>query len=785
MTDPVVEESILKAKDSLTPEVATTTSNTEGRRENSPVDGDSKNQKPTENSDPLAPRKNKNRQNRNRGKALKSDENQTKEEKENLPEKKPLSDGKVEGVEEKKAKEGENQESTNPTTTTSSSKITGATTTTTTTTIGGGGSDRDPSKKKRNQNRRDKRNGMKNSFENSNGTDESGVVINKDKKKMEVKESNTSSTSTKASGPETKVLEDEKEQEKTNLTENGSDKKSKRKRNRSKNHQNSEQKKDSVTNPEIETEDITSLAKKQDDTKTEKTVPSSSSSSPTITINDTTTTKPSKESRKQRQNKKKEEKKQEDDEDKKSAKMSKTGKSMKEGGGNNESRNNKVDLSNQSAISFAVSNTNTTTNKNKTNTATNGQETTTETNINKAKNNNNNPNNKGKDGRNKSTKTSTTSVATTTSSLSSSTTTINTNNNNNNNNNASTSTSTSTTSTTTYRNNINNNNNNSRNNREGMSSSNASSIISVNRDETIMKSKENFYYDHVMIPSKFEGWIRNSLEQCNAILAKVKEKSNARSIIIEQHVGDREVEYRFTVTAHGKDACKQAIALLEIHLKNQEVIMRKKDHISRINNDISVVQEKVAAGLRIEFEIDPTLTGLAIGKKGEHINKVKNVTGVDVIDVNNGNIRIVGPNIDSVNHARSMMEIISVDLNLTYDLIQPVLLRHINDIKVRSECLQVRVINKSSASEENPKGIYIRDGQIFGLENGVYEPTDEVAIVRLIGTKTQVDSAKKLLDTQKDYIHQFAEIQLNETAARQRRREVNVGEGRNRNGGKK
>merc|ERR1712146_757296 len=125
-----------------------------------------------------------------------------------------------------------------------------------------------------------------------------------------------------------------------------------------------------------------------------------------------------------------------------------------------------------------------------------------------------------------------------------------------------------------------------------------------------------------------------------------------------------------------------------------------------------------------------------------------------------------------------MMEIISVDLNLTYDLIQPVLLRHIQDIKVRSECLQVRVIDKSSALEENPQGIYIREGVIYGLQSGGrYEPTDEVAIVRLIGTKSQVDSAKKLLDTQKD-IHQFAEIQLNETTARQRRREVNVGEGR-------
>merc|ERR1712146_535933 len=101
-------------------------------------------------------------------------------------------------------------------------------------------------------------------------------------------------------------------------------------------------------------------------------------------------------------------------------------------------------------------------------------------------------------------------------------------------------------------NNANGNNSYSRpGSKDGTSSSGyGSSIVSVNRDETIMKEK-NFYFDHVMIPSKFEGWIRNSLEECNSILAKVKEKSNARSIIIEQHVGDGEVEYRFTVTANG------------------------------------------------------------------------------------------------------------------------------------------------------------------------------------------------------------------------------------------
>ena len=69
-----------------------------------------------------------------------------------------------------------------------------------------------------------------------------------------------------------------------------------------------------------------------------------------------------------------------------------------------------------------------------------------------------------------------------------------------------------------------------------------------------------------------------------------------------------------------------------------------------------LVQGAVAAGLRIEFSIMPELTGLVIGKKGAHLNKVYEATGVSHIDVSDGLIRIVGPSMTAVTKAKEMLE---------------------------------------------------------------------------------------------------------------------------------
>merc|ERR1712100_689924 len=109
--------------------------------------------------------------------------------------------------------------------------------------------------------------------------------------------------------------------------------------------------------------------------------------------------------------------------------------------------------------------------------------------------------------------------------------------------------------------------------------------------------------------------------------------------------------------------------------------------------------------------------------------------------------------------------------------VAPVLLRHLNDIKINSECLQVRLMGLS----ENSQRFSIEE-----LQNSSASSTEEVAMVRLIGTKAQVESAKLLLETQLDYIQQFAEMRMNESKAKRRLQEVEVGEqSRNRNGGKR
>lgn len=122
----------------------------------------------------------------------------------------------------------------------------------------------------------------------------------------------------------------------------------------------------------------------------------------------------------------------------------------------------------------------------------------------------------------------------------------------------------------------------------------------------------------------------------------------------------------------------------------------------QVQEDITAVQGAVAAGLRIEFQVDPDLTGIVIGKKvgrvrgwwlvdggrpltpslrhadgptryiihpkhhtracqGERIKRVYEATGVTKIDVTDqGVVRIAGPTNGAVLRAREMLELVQV-----------------------------------------------------------------------------------------------------------------------------
>lgn len=178
---------------------------------------------------------------------------------------------------------------------------------------------------------------------------------------------------------------------------------------------------------------------------------------------------------------------------------------------------------------------------------------------------------------------------------------------------------------------------------------------------------------------------------------QVKAQAGVLSILVKR-VDD--VPRSLLVTAASGDEAKKARMLLGMHLKNVEFLERTEKRMQRVQSDITAVQVSVrgkkaavrctlvrhhssrsgserskvltclgplhlctlygkgavAAGLRIEFNIAPELTGLVIGKKGSYINKVYEATGVSKIDVHDGLVRVVGPSMTAVNRAREMLE---------------------------------------------------------------------------------------------------------------------------------
>ena len=74
--------------------------------------------------------------------------------------------------------------------------------------------------------------------------------------------------------------------------------------------------------------------------------------------------------------------------------------------------------------------------------------------------------------------------------------------------------------------------------------------------------------------------------------------------------------------------------------------------------DLNAAQKEIADGLRVEFNVDPDLIGLVIGKNGDNIRRAKDLTGQPTITVDreNGTVRIAGHSKEAVAEARDMLE---------------------------------------------------------------------------------------------------------------------------------
>uniref|UniRef100_A0A7S3GET9 K Homology domain-containing protein n=1 Tax=Palpitomonas bilix TaxID=652834 RepID=A0A7S3GET9_9EUKA len=167
---------------------------------------------------------------------------------------------------------------------------------------------------------------------------------------------------------------------------------------------------------------------------------------------------------------------------------------------------------------------------------------------------------------------------------------------------------------------------------------------------------------HAILLSKKKSYpvqqnLRSWLESEPAVLEKVRRDASLVSL-----------SYRkgSIVGIGKKDKLESAALLLEIHLKHQMELERLRVEKQKLSAKLEEQRKKVESGFRVEFGIERSLIGLAVGKGGSNIKRVKQETGVDVIKINNDDevIIIIGKDEQCVNEARMQLEFVSVEYDV-------------------------------------------------------------------------------------------------------------------------
>ncbi|GAB5032988.1 Hypothetical protein NocV09_01101780 [Nannochloropsis oceanica] len=251
------------------------------------------------------------------------------------------------------------------------------------------------------------------------------------------------------------------------------------------------------------------------------------------------------------------------------------------------------------------------------------------------------------------------------------------------------------------------------------------------------------------VPLALAEWTNTHAYELNNILTQTRERSNVLSIILETLEGDAGQDGGkkssgsksgkvLVITAMSTEEAHRAKTLLELHLKNQQELLRTERRLQQVQNEFLVVEEEVAAGLRIEFGIRKELGRVVVGKKGERVKRVLAETGVSSINVgDDGMIRVVGPTVATVMKARELLELVQEDVQVPLEAVAWFSRAVLDNLKKKSGCVILRT---------DKVGTYVQQQQQQEASE-----SRKVTVVRIVGTHKQVEIARLLVDTQIEY----------------------------------
>jgi hypothetical protein len=232
------------------------------------------------------------------------------------------------------------------------------------------------------------------------------------------------------------------------------------------------------------------------------------------------------------------------------------------------------------------------------------------------------------------------------------------------------------------------------------------------------------------VPASLNDWVHDPAN----LRVHIKEKCGAWGLALAHPKGGNKRGGKAPlklILLGEKAACTRAGMLLKLHAKHQVGLKGLRDQAAQLEQTLETEREKRGSSIVEEFYIDEELIGMVVGKRGSNIRRAEEESGVHSAVVDKCKVTIHGPDRDSVELCRSMLEMVREEVPVDRDKVGWII---------------------------GARGANIRElMQETGVARAGLEKDADPAVMLLVGTRDSVEQAKLWLQCHTDYLEEMSQ----------------------------
>jgi len=263
----------------------------------------------------------------------------------------------------------------------------------------------------------------------------------------------------------------------------------------------------------------------------------------------------------------------------------------------------------------------------------------------------------------------------------------------------------------------------------------------------------------VEVPESLSDWVQNP----ENLRSHIKDKCGAWGLALAHgsskgKKGSKKGSDLQLVLLGEKSSSQKAEMLLKLHAKHQVGLRGLKKEAADLHDTLESERQKRGNSIVEEFSIDKDLIGMVVGKGGSNIRNAEKESGVHSAVVEAGRVTIHGPDKESVEMCRAMLEMVKEDVPVSNDQLGWIIGK--KGANIRELMSETSVSRAEVDKMANPPSM------------------------SLIGTRESVEQAKLWLQCHMDYLGEIEHAEEDLDTIRRELDTTSLGGGRGGRGGK-